>query len=163
VIVRCDHVRLGYGYYRNFWWFLLRLLPAKNHSISVCVCVCVCLCNDVSIANKKRLIQYDRNLLMLINNYSKHHSLYELSHNINLMDEYIMFTRQTVLSVSAETILTVMWLRETAPWSIFLPNDNYSNVSYIKKQVKIKIKWFRYVRCITLGSKHLTYICSVLN
>jgi len=45
---------------------------------------------------------------MLINNYSKHHSLYELSHNINLMDEYKMFTRQTVLSVSAETILTVM-------------------------------------------------------
>jgi len=68
----------------------------------------VCVCNAVSFANKKRLIQYDRNLLMLINNYSKHHSLYELSHNINLMDEYKMFTRQTVLSVSAETILTVM-------------------------------------------------------
>ena len=134
VIVRCEHERLGYGYYINFWWFLLRLLPAKNHSISVCVCVCVY--NAVLFANKKRLIQYDRNLLMLINNYSKHHPLYELSHNINLMDEYKIFTRQTVLSVSAQTILTVMWLPETAPWSIFLPNDNYGNVSYIKNRWK---------------------------
>ena len=71
-------------------------------------CLCVCVYNAVLFANKKRLIQYDRNLLMLINNYSKHHPLYELSHNINLMDEYKIFTRQTVLSVSAQTILKVM-------------------------------------------------------
>jgi len=44
----------------------------------------------------KGLIQYDGNLLMLINSYSDHHPLYELSHNVNLMDKYKMFTRQTV-------------------------------------------------------------------
>jgi len=58
-----------------------------------------CVYKAVLFVNKKRLIQYDRNLLMLINNYSKHHSLYELSHNINLMTEYKIFTIQTVVSV----------------------------------------------------------------
>jgi len=60
------------------------------------VCARVCINNAVLFANKKRLIQYDGYLLMLINSYSNHHPLYELSHNINLMDEYKMFTRQTV-------------------------------------------------------------------
>ena len=67
-----------------------------------CVCVCVYIYNAVLFANKKRLIQYDRNLLMLINSYSQHHPLYEHSKNINLMAEYKKFTRQTVLSISAK-------------------------------------------------------------
>ena len=67
----------------------------------VCVFIYIYIYKMLCYLQKKRLIQYDRNLLMLINNYSQHLHLYEHSHNINLMAEYKKFTRQTVLSVSA--------------------------------------------------------------